>query len=96
MTSLQDRFAYAVEKTKTSKGMSKAAEKETSTKEKLMLYAFYKQASPCCTGAVNLDVHFAFIPCIGLFSDAMAKIVNRLWKEVACDEQTSCSCRVVP
>ena len=46
MSSIEDRFAYAVEKTKTSKGMSKAAEKGTSTKEKLMLYAFYKQVCP--------------------------------------------------
>ena len=37
---LPDRFAFAVEKTKVSKKLSKAAASQTTTKEKLLLYAW--------------------------------------------------------
>ena len=37
--SLQNRFSYAVEKSKDSKKLAKAAASETSTGEKLRLYA---------------------------------------------------------
>eukprot|EP00038_Savillea_parva_P026078 m.51249 g.51249 ORF g.51249 m.51249 type:complete len:1083 (-) comp7292_c0_seq1:177-3425(-) len=49
LPSLQSRFTHAVERTKASKAISAAAARETSTRDKLLLYAYYKQArnGPC-------------------------------------------------